>query len=144
MALKFLYRLNGGQVLSASTDQTYSEHDMTRYGVAADPATPDGTDLAIPKIAVSGGTIVRNATAGEQTAFAAAAATEVTQDQRNSAKALLDAVQAQGKLVRAVVECFVQEINAVRILPLIGLGVRTAAQVKTCIRDKIDSGAVDG
>ncbi len=143
MALHFLYRIIGGEVLGASTDQSFPDRDQSRFGVLTDPLIPDGKDLAVKKIALPGSNTVRNATAGEITTMNAALTTEVTETQRLGAKNLLDTVIPQGKYNRALLEIFLSEFNIIRTHAALGLAPRTANQLKNAIRNKIDSGDVD-
>lgn len=136
----FLYRINGGQVQGASLDPTaYDNRDTQFFDIAIAVATPDGQNLVPPKI--FDGTVVRNATSAEQTAFAAAEATDDNLLHRRRAKELLDTQLQMRKILRALVKVLVDEINTLRAQH--ALPARTNAQAFTAIQNEIDAGTFD-
>jgi hypothetical protein len=143
MALRFMYRISGGEVLVASTTQDFAERDATRFGVLTDPTLTDGADMAVKKIAIPGTNTVRNATAGEITTMATALAAELLADRRAAAKAVLDASTATGQILRAIIEGTVSQLNVIRADPQIALPDITYAQLRIFIQKKLDSGDVD-
>lgn len=165
MALHFLYRKNGGEVVGLSVDSgVYADVDATYFGVQIDPSTPDGTDLAVKKIRVT--TTVRNATSGEIAAFVTAEDTDNNLINRQAAK---DAVDGNSivtrKAYRSLVKVLVDEINDLRgwladfkvevaastnlanlqsrVAGLPNMPDRTLSQAKTAILNEIDSGSQD-
>jgi hypothetical protein len=142
MALYWLYRKNGGEVMGISVEaDAYANVDATYLGVATDPGTPDGASLQPAKIWDSPN--VRNATAPEIAAFPAAEATDTNLQNRQKAKDFLDTHPTTRKVLRSLVEVIIDEINVLRTLPAIGLPERTLAQAKTEILNKIDAGGND-
>lgn len=134
--LNFIYRTNGGEVIGSSTQPPIGTEPF--LSVATDPLTPDGTDLAIRKIHVSG--TVRNATQSEIDNFAVAEAADNVIAARLTAKTLFDN-STTGKLFRAFASILVDEINTLRGQH--SLAPRTLAQLRTAILNRIDSGTVD-
>jgi hypothetical protein len=140
MALYWLYRKNGGEVMGVSSEaDSYANVDATYYGVATDPGTPDGASLDPAKIWDDPN--VRNATAPEIAAFSAAEAVDTNLQDRQKAKDLLDSQPQMRKVLRSLVEVIIDEINTLRALH--SLGDRTLTQAKTEILNKIDAGGND-
>ena len=138
MALIFLYRTNGGQVQGESINSDAYDPLPQFFSTVTDPSTPDGTNLVPPKI--YDGTQVRSATAAEIMAFAIAEAEDDVLDARDKAKKLLIHSQT-GKVLKAIIELMVQEINTLRSQH--GLSPRTRGQVINAINNAIDAGDVD-
>jgi hypothetical protein len=139
----YLYRINGGQVLVAAADIAWiaSMFDATYYRTVTDPPTPDGGSLSPPKI--YDGTRVRNATTQEQSAFLAASATDTTQQERARASAYLQVDPVFRKVLSALVDVLVQQINVLRTQPSTTFTAITKAQAKTAIINAINDGSND-
>lgn len=137
----FLYRINGKEVIAASTDLNgFNDANLAFYGIVTDPATPDGVDLSIPKIYLN--SVLRNATQTEIDAFAVARATDQNLQERDAA---WDRIQGNDRIQRKAFKAFcsvlLDEINTLRAQH--SLAPRTLQQGLTAIRNKLDGGTVD-
>lgn len=138
----FLYRKNGGKVEGVSSDDNaYTGIDATFYGTALNPSTPNGTDLATPKI--WDGSAIRNATAPEITAFATALTADTNLIDRAAAKARLQSDPVLKKLLGALVDTLRTQINTLRTSPNQSFPAVTQATVINAILANIDSGSFD-
>lgn len=106
------YRLNGGQVLGVSTDNTYAADNTTYYGALVDPVSPDGLDLTVPKVVAAGQ--VRNATAQEIANFSTAEAADNVLIERDNAILRLQTDKDLRRLLRAILGLTVTQINLLR------------------------------
>ncbi len=132
----FLYRINGGEVkgVSETIDAYENQTDPLRTFVDA-PATPDGEDLAIPKIFDT--PVVRNATAGEISNFPVAEAFDLNVTQKQTAEDLVDVQVVFRKTFKGLILVLIEEINTLRALH--GLGDRTLSQAVSAIKAKISN-----
>jgi hypothetical protein len=138
----FFYRKNGGQVYGAATvNPAYDGVDAPLFGTIIDPPTPDGEDLATPKI--FDGTNVRNATAGEITSFALAEAADTTLILRTLAKQRLQNDPILRKLLGALLSVILMEINRLRQNPTTTFGAISHGTAINAILTAIDSGSFD-
>ena len=138
----YLFRINGGQVLGVSIDATaYVGIDTSFFATVTNPPTPNGTDLAVPKI--WDGTNLRNATAGEQTSFITAATSDLNLQQRNQAVVRLQTDPIFRKALGSIVDIVVQQLNTLRAAVIPPLPTITKAQAITAIVNAINSGAND-
>lgn len=137
--MNFYYRKNGGEVIGQSTDYNWPTTDATYYGVLVNPTTQGGTNLGQPLIWT--GTLLRNANAGEITAFVAAKDTDENLMRRKSAKDSLDSLMVQKTILRALIDALVDEINTLRAQH--ALAPRTLTQAINAIKNKIDAGTFD-
>lgn len=146
--MTFLYRLNGGEVIGASVDVSgFGGIDATYFGTVTDPALSNGADLSVPKI--YDGSVLRNATAGEISAFAVAATNDTIFQQRTRAIARFNGDADFRKILRAIVGLTVSELNLIRAKtsntanPAQPMPARTEAQVQTSIVNAINAGTYD-
>jgi hypothetical protein len=121
--MRFLYRENGGQTTSASTDpNAFSDvgpaqndpwDDSYYFNVATDPDNqPHGDDLSPAKLYDPVTDTLRNASAAEIANFAVAEAEDENLINRELGKLMINALtQAQSKLVRCLVDVIVDELN---------------------------------
>lgn len=121
-----LYRINGGEVVKISaTNQQFDAVDSNYWGVATDPAFPDGTQnrendsgplrvLGFAKFMDVPGGICRNATQGEIDNFAVAETADENIMDRDGARDLLQQHPRFRKLMAAYSKLMVQEFNLVR------------------------------
>ena len=160
----FLYRINGGEVLGVSVDMgAYAGIDAAFYAAIADPPTPDGIDLSVPKI--YDGTNLRNASPSEITNFTSARNTDQVLSDRNGAKAWVNTLPVNKKALQGIASVLLDEFNlhadkinsilsAVdaasslndlksRVALIADYPQRTMSQVLNAVDSKIDSGAVD-
>lgn len=166
-----LYRINGGEVLKISpTNQTFAQRDPTYWAVVTDPPFPDGMinrsgdgdgpprELGFAKIFDAG--TVRNATAPELTAFAAAETVDENLQDRDGARALFDTHPRFRKMMVAFADIVKDEVNILRgwtvdykaavaaasnlaqlkasVAALPTLGDRTLLQLKTAMLNRIN------
>jgi hypothetical protein len=135
MSIHYLYRINGGQVLGMSV----SPYEASAYFAnVTDPSEPDGRDLQPPKIHDVG--TVRNATAPEIAAFAAAESEDQTLIDRDAAKGIYDQ-PVMKKVLRSFVDVIIAEINLLRQQH--SLSDRTVSQAVAAIKSRIDAGDYD-
>lgn len=134
-----LYRKNGGEILSASTDQNYIGIDSIYFAVLIDPNIINGLDLSIKKI--WDGTNVRNALNGEITNFVTAKNIDDNLIARQLAKDNIDIAFINRKAFRALIDVLLAEINTLRTQ--LSFAPRTMTQAITAIKSKIDSGIYD-
>lgn len=161
MALYFIYRVNGGEVLSVSVD-SQSPLPSSYLGEIQDPKTPNGSDLSSPKI--YDGSQVRNATAQEISNFSVAAAQDEAMIARESSAKLMD-LGLNGIIHKSIVQNIVDEINILRgwimdfkaqvaastnlanlqsrVASLDNLPDRTYTQARNAIKTAINSGTND-
>ncbi|HXU04409.1 MAG TPA: hypothetical protein VN903_25785 [Polyangia bacterium] len=142
--MTFLYRKSSGEVVSANTrdDLAYgSAIESAYFAAVVNPAAPNGTDLAVPK--VFDGSVLRNATAPEIAAFAAAANSDDTMRARGGAVSAFQTDPALRKILRAIVGLTVQQINTLRTQPTTTFSALTEAQVFTAIVNAINAGTYD-
>jgi hypothetical protein len=147
----FLYRLNGGQVIGATVNSDgFGYIDSRFFGVCVDPLTPDGKDLAVPKIFDSGANSVRNATSAEIANFLVAEQADEVILARYNAQAFADEQPVSRKVIRAIVQIMVDEINTLRAAirqahpaQASNLPDRTLEQAKTAMLNIINGGTVD-
>jgi hypothetical protein len=138
----YIYRLNGGQVLGQVYGvDSFAELDRAFYQFVTDPPTPDGVDLSVPKI--YDGVRIRNATAPEQSAFVTAAAVNATALLRSLAVAMLQNDPLLRKVLSAIVDVMVQQINVLRTQPTTTFAAITKQQAKTAIINAINDGSND-
>ena len=137
----YLFRVNGGEVLSVSIDPTAYAGIDSLLSTVTNPPTPDGLDLAVPKI--WDGTNLRNATAGEIATFVTAAATDLTTTQRNTAVARFQTDPNFRKVLRSIVGLMVTQLNIVRQNPTTVFAAITQAQAETAIVNAINAGTFD-
>lgn len=136
--MQFLYRKSSGQVLGVSSDDSYGGLDTPFLTAATDPATPDGIDLSVPKIFVSGTNTVRNATSGEIAGFPAAEAADMATEKKSTANTFLDQLEEPiGILVQALALVVLDEVNALRSAA--GLPARTVNQLRGSIKAKVQN-----
>lgn len=132
----FLYRINGGEVRGVSVSPTaYSNLTDPFLTIAVDPPTPDGENLSIPKIWDL--TSVRNATAGEITAFDVATAEDQATSDKLDAQDLIDTQIVFRKAFKALVLTLIDELNILKTIH--SLPNRTLAQAISTIKDKISN-----
>jgi hypothetical protein len=141
-----LYRANGGQVLVVSDSPLTASYipgtfDRAYYLVANNVSAPDGVDLSVPKI--YDGSVVRNATAQEQTTFATAAAADATQQTRAQAILALRSDMVFRKVIGAVVDVMVQQLNILRTQPTTAFSALDKTAVKAVIEGRIADGSND-
>jgi len=147
----FLYRLNGGKVEGATVNSDgFGNIDSRFYGVCTDPLTPDGKDLAIPKIYVSASNTVRNATPDEIANFLVAEEADAILLARYQAESYAEEHPVTRKVMRALVQIMVNEINFLRsgirqLHPSQAANFpdRTLEQAKTAMLNIISGGTVD-
>jgi len=128
----FIYRKNRGEVLGASSNDAVFESNRF-FGVSVNPSTPDGGDLAITKIHVSG--VVRNADAGEISNFSSAITEDDALQIRVDSSGSLDKNNNFGLHARAILEVIRSEINILRAEH--GLSDRTRRQIKNRYQNMI-------
>jgi len=116
-----LYRLNAGEVIKISAaNQTFADRDTDYWGVATDPAFPDGTEFKPPRIEGSakfmdvGGSSCRNATAGEINAFVAAETADDNLQDQAGARGLFAVHPRWRKLQIAIIDINILEFNLQR------------------------------
>lgn len=126
MALSFLYRKNGGQVLGVTTVEVpYPGINGTYFGIVTSPALPDGDNLSPAKIAVGSPVdTVRNATAPEQAAWPAAEAADDNLIARTEAILQFEGKLSDAKSRRVMIDVILDEINALRGM-IVGVGSAT-------------------
>jgi hypothetical protein len=133
----FLFRTNGGEVLGVSVvANTYTSLTDPLLDFVVNPATPDGADLATPKIFISPST-VRDATAPEIANFPVARAFDLNVTQKQEAEDLVDVQVVFRKTFKALALVLLDEINILRTLH--SLPDRTLAQAVTAIKGKISN-----
>ncbi len=128
----YLYRINGGEALGMSTSSYGSL--PTYFAEVNNPTEQDGAGLSPKKIYTGG--VLRNATAGEITAFAAAKVADDKAASQLAAKSLLDDGVFSSPVVRGLAELILDEINILRAND--GLAARTKTQLINAIKSKID------
>jgi len=139
--MQYLYRLNGGEVLSASTDAgTYDKRDTALFGVLTDPATPDGPSLKPPK--VWDGQAVRNATLEESLAAVDKALEDQKVVERARAKSLLTDNPVWKPAFMSLLNVVVIELNNIR--KAAGLPDLVEAKVLEDVLATVDLGTYDG
>ena len=124
----FLYRVRSGEVEGVSVDSSAWLSTAPEYAVVLNPPTPDGADLAIPKIYT--GTVLRNATAGEIAGFQAAQDLDEIAVNRRQEKLGIDR-----RALLAVILVFRDWINA----NVPAAQRKTAVQLRSEILARIDA-----
>lgn len=133
----FLYRINGGEVFGVSTTTAaYSQLTDPLLTFVDSPSTPDGENLAGPKIFIAPST-VRNATAPEIAIFATARAFDLNVTQKQDAQDAIDVGPVTRKTLKALILVLIEEINTLRSLH--SLPDRTLSQAVTAIKSKISN-----
>jgi len=133
----FLYRINGGEVLGVSTTAaTYAVIPDPLLAFVDAPSTPDGEDLAIPKIFITPST-VRNASSPEAINFAVARAFDLNVTHKQEAEDLVDSQVVFRKAFKALALVLIDEINVLRTIH--SLPDRTLSQAVTSIKGKISN-----
>ena len=139
-----LYRKNGGEVIKISTkDQSFADANSTYWGVLADPALPDGTEIRDPDevgrvlgyAKIADGTTIRNAIQAELDNFPIA---ETNDENSQDADAAIDIFQTHPrfrKMMVAFADIIKNEINILRAEH--GLPDRTLGQLKTAIINRV-------
>lgn len=162
MADYFIYRVNGGEVMTVSTESHASQLNSF-FSEVVDPNTPDGKDLSVKKIYVNG--TVRNATAQEISNFSVAANADDNIVARTSQSLLLDSNNRSGIVHKAIAQIVIDEINILRkwlrdfkvevaastnlanfqsrVATLSTLADRTPTQARAAIKSAISSGDND-
>ena len=115
MSLFFLYRLNGGEVLSVSTSSLapYSAY----FSEIQDPGQPDGSNLVPPKIRLAGDVV--NATQEQIDNFAVAAAEDdLAALVVHHKDAISDPTLGQPS-TRGILSVLVDRINELRVIGLL-------------------------
>lgn len=162
MALFFIYRVNGGKVITASVED-HSAGLPSQFAQIQDPSTPDGINLGVSKI--KDGSSIRNATAGEIANFATAEAADNATLKHEQDSALFDLNNLNGVALKALAQVVIDELNVVRqwtrdfktevaaasnladlktrVATLSTLADRTAAQARTAVKNAINSGDND-
>lgn len=114
-----LYRLNGGEVEKISaTNQQFDQRDTSYWGVATDPAFPDGTDLerrVLGSAKILDGATCRNATQPEIDGFPAAQAADENLMDRDRARDLFLNHPNWRKMMVAYSSIIKDEINILRL-----------------------------
>jgi hypothetical protein len=149
-----LYRIQGGEVMKVSVPgnkpaQEFADRNQTYWGVAVDPLTPDGTHVIDPadtnrtrrvlgfaKFYESGSNTIRNATQPEIDAWAAAETDDENQQDADQAKDLLNTHPRMRKVLVALSEIIMDEINVLRAIA--SLPARTLSQLKTLMTNRIN------
>ena len=106
----YLYRVNGGEVIGMSIESYGSL--PAQFAELENPTETDGPGLSPPKIRIA--SEIRNATAGEITAFAAAELADETAATITLHKTHLDDASFRAPLVRALAELVLDEVNLLR------------------------------
>lgn len=158
----FFYRKTGGQVESVSVNSfTIPVKAQDYFAQVENPTAPDGTSLVPAKVYLSN--TLRNATAEEIAAFPDHVAADDKTENIKQNKEFLDDGNHQRPALKAIATVTVDEINTLRawitafkvevaaaasladlktrVASLSDLNARTAAQVKTAIKDRMDSQA---
>lgn len=156
----YLYRKNGGKVEGMSVHAyTLSGVGATYYDQVENPTAQDGEGLAPPKVYLGG--VLRNATAEEIAAFAAKAKEDDDAENKSRFKKFLDDGDHRMPLFKALATITMDELNILRqwvqsfkvevaaassladlktrVASLPELEDRTAAQLKTAIKNRVDS-----
>lgn len=161
MATFFIYRVNGGEVLTVSVNS--QSGFSSKFAQIQDPSTPDGIDLGTRKI--RDGSTVRNATQAEIDNFPVAQAADELDEKRTFYNSLLDLGEIRGVALKAIASVVIDELNVIRqwvmsfktevaaatnladlktrVAALPNLNDRTAAQARTAVKNAITSGAND-
>jgi hypothetical protein len=140
-----LYRVDGGEVVKISpTNQAFDERDTNYWGVAANPAFPDGSELrqdgsgplrVLGFAKIMDGATCRNATAPEITAFTPAQTTDENLMDRDGARDLFQNHPRFRKMMIAFADILKDEINILRATQ--ALPDRTLVQLKTAMLNRM-------
>lgn len=107
-----------------------------RTDVLINPVLPNGVLLSDLKVVAGNAVAMSQA---EKDSIVSAAAMASLAALKAAAKANIDASSDLGRVLQAIVGQLTDEVNAVRIVAVLGLGQRTLAQVKADIKSKIDA-----
>ncbi len=140
MSLTFLYKKTSNQAVKLSSDpNAFDNFDPVFFDTITDPTLPNGADLAIPKI--KQGTTIQNATGTEILGFPVHDAADQVLMDRTSAINSYDLDPITKKVLKAIVQLMLDEINTLRAQH--SLGERTPAQAKAAIEGMINAGDYD-
>lgn len=119
-----LYRLSGGEVVKISlTNQAFAQRDTNYWGVATDPAFPDGIELrengngplrVLGFAKIMDGGSCRNATAPEIATFATAETADENLMDQTGARGLFAVHPRWRKLQIAIIDVNILEFNIQR------------------------------
>jgi len=137
----YRYRKNGGQITNESIDAVnpWLNEDTTYEDVLTDPSLSVSLNPDLPKIWT--GTEVRNATAPEIAAFSLGEAEDENLKARTESSNLVDEKNDRAKVIKGLALATLDEINILRSQH--GLNPRDPSQIKTAIKNKINTGDAD-